>query len=239
MKIALIGYGKMGKMIEELILQSGKHEVVLKIEDKNLNELTKENLSKADVAIEFTHPAATVQNIKFCMDCGIPVVVGTTGWYGEKEDVKKYCVERNGAVVYTSNFSIGVNIFFALNKKLAAMMKNHQQYDVTMEEIHHTAKKDSPSGTAITLAESILTEIDRKKKWVNHFSKEEDELSIVSVREEDVTGTHIVVYDSEIDEIEIKHTAFSRKGFAEGAIHAAEWIVDKKGFFTFGEILNL
>jgi len=239
MKIALIGYGKMGKMIEELILQSGKHEVVLKIEDKNLNELTKENLSKADVAIEFTHPAAAVQNIKFCIDCGIPVVVGTTGWYNEKEEVKKYCEERNGTIVYTSNFSIGVNIFFALNKKLAAIMKSHPQYDVTMEEIHHTAKKDSPSGTAITLAEDILTEIDRKKKWVNHFSKDEDELSIVSVREEDVAGTHIVVYDSEIDEIEIKHTAFNRKGFAEGAIHAAEWIGDKKGFFTFGETLNL
>lgn len=239
MKIALIGYGKMGKMIEELILQSGKHEVVLKIEDKNLNELTKENLSRADVAIEFTHPAAAVQNIKFCIDCGIPVVVGTTGWYNEKEEVKKYCEERNGTIVYTSNFSIGVNIFFALNKKLAAIMKSHPQYDVTMEEIHHTAKKDSPSGTAITLAEDILIEIDRKKKWVNHFSKDEDELSIVSVREEDVAGTHIVVYDSEIDEIEIKHTAFNRKGFAEGAIHAAEWIGDKKGFFTFGETLNL
>lgn len=239
MKIALIGYGKMGKMIEELILQSGKHEIVLKVNSKNLNELTVENLQKAEAAIEFSNPSVAVKNIMFCIDAGVPIVTGTTGWYNQKEDVMKYCNAKNGTVIYASNFSIGVNIFFELNRKLAGLMKRHSQYDVSMEEIHHTEKKDVPSGTAITLANDILSINTQKKKWVNHFSKNAEELSIVSLREPDVPGTHIVVYDSEVDEIEIKHTAFSRKGFAEGAILAAEQIGDKKGFFTFGDILNL
>lgn len=239
MKIALIGYGKMGKMIEELILQSGKHEIVLKVNSKNLNELTVENLQKAEAAIEFSNPSVAVKNIMFCIDAGVPIVTGTTGWYNQKEDIMKYCNAKNGTVIYASNFSIGVNIFFELNRKLAGLMKRHSQYDVSMEEIHHTEKKDVPSGTAITLANDILSINTQKKKWVNHFSKNAEELSIVSLREPDVPGTHIVVYDSEVDEIEIKHTAFSRKGFAEGAILAAEQIGDKKGFFTFGDILNL
>ncbi len=239
MKIALIGYGKMGKMIEEQILQSGKHEVVLKIKSENVTDLTIENLQKADVAIEFSHPSAAIQNMMLCINAGVPVVTGTTGWYNQKEEVMKYCIEKNGSVIYAGNFSIGVNIFFALNKKLAELMKHHSQYDVSIQEIHHTAKKDAPSGTAIFLANDILSISPEKKKWVNHFSKNAEELSIVSVREPDVTGTHIVVYDSEVDEIEIRHAAFSRQGFAEGAILAAEWIGDKKGFFTFGDILNL
>lgn len=239
MKLALIGYGKMGKMIEELILQSGKHEIVLKVNSKNLNELTVENLQKAEAAIEFSNPSVAVKNIMFCIDAGVPIVTGTTGWYNQKEDIMKYCNAKNGTVIYASNFSIGVNIFFELNRKLAELMKRHSQYDVSMEEIHHTEKKDVPSGTAITLAYDILSINTQKKKWVNHFSKNAEELSIVSLRKPDVPGTHVVVYDSEVDEIEIKHTAFSRKGFAEGAILAAEQIGDKKGFFTFGDILNL
>jgi 4-hydroxy-tetrahydrodipicolinate reductase len=237
MKIALLGYGKMGHAIEEIALQRG-HEVVLKINDQNLNDLTKENIQKADVAIEFTNPESAVQNILFCLNENVPVVCGTTGWLSKLKLVEDKCKELNGGFVYASNFSVGVNIFFELNKKLASLIKAHPAYEVALEEIHHTQKKDAPSGTAITLAEQILEVSDKKDTWVNSESENKNELSIISKRIDEVPGTHSVKYYSAIDDIEIIHTAHNRKGFAEGAVLAAEFIADKKGIFSMKDVLN-
>ncbi|HEY5462387.1 MAG TPA: 4-hydroxy-tetrahydrodipicolinate reductase [Hanamia sp.] len=237
MKIALLGYGKMGHIIEETALQRG-HQIMLRINDENLEDLTKENIQNADVAIEFTNPQSAVNNILFCLNCSIPVVCGTTGWLSQLRSVEEKCKELKGTFLYASNFSIGVNIFFELNKKLATLLKPHPAYDVTIEEIHHTHKKDAPSGTAITLAEQIIETSDRKKKWVNSDAKNENELSIISKRIDEVAGTHSVKYFSPIDDIEIIHTAHNRKGFAEGAVLAAEFISGKKGIFSMKDVLG-
>lgn len=237
-KIALLGYGKMGKSIEQIALERG-HEVVLRIGHDNLNELNEESIKSADVAIEFSNPESAFQNISFCLNHGVPVVSGTTGWLENLEKTEALCTQKNGSFLYASNFSIGVNIFFELNKKLASLMKNHQEYEVSMEEIHHTQKKDAPSGTAISLAEHIIETSDHKKNWVNGPVEKSDELSIISKRIDEVPGTHSVTYSSSIDEIEIVHTAHNRKGFAQGAVLAAEYIWNKKGIFKMKNVLDL
>src|SRR5215471_5089206 len=211
MKIALVGYGKMGHAIEQIALQKG-HEIVLKIDINNANDLTKENLQKADVAIEFTSPHSAVDNLKKCFDAGVPVVCGSTGWLDRWNEIKQYCIDKNGAFVYASNYSIGVNLFFELNTFLAKLMSKHPEYDVMLEEIHHTQKKDAPSGTAITLAEQVLENIPSKKVWVNHISDNPDELEIISERKDPFPGTHKIKCKSPIDDIEIIHTAHNRKG---------------------------
>jgi 4-hydroxy-tetrahydrodipicolinate reductase len=247
MNIALLGYGKMGKIIEK-IATDRKHNIVLKIDHDNQHEFTAENLKKADAVIEFTTPASVLNNIQHCFDAGIPVVVGTTGWYEHLAKVKQNCLESGGALLYASNFSVGVNIFFHINRKLAKMMNNYPYYDVQVEEIHHTQKLDSPSGTAITIAEGIIDNLDRKKDWVNVLTAEgndaddsslsNEQVLIESFRIDSVPGTHTVIYDSEVDTIEFKHTAHNRNGFALGAVLAAEWVHNKKGFFSVEEMFN-
>ncbi len=238
MRIALIGYGKMGKAIEEVALQRG-HEIIVKIDQPNLDEFTKENLAKADVAIEFTSPHSAFDNVLNCLEFGIPVVCGSTGWTERLDEMKKTCADKNGSFIYSSNYSVGVNIFFEVNKKLAALMAPHKEYEVILEETHHTQKKDAPSGTAITLAEQILEQVQRKKQWVNELSDHPEDLEIISQRVDPAPGTHSIKYSSAIDTIEIIHTAHNRKGFATGAVLAAEFAKDRKGFFTMKEVLNL
>jgi 4-hydroxy-tetrahydrodipicolinate reductase len=238
MNIALIGYGKMGKAIEEVAVQRN-HSIVLIIDENNLPDFTRENLSKADVAIEFTGPHSAYDNVKKAIEWDTPIVCGSTGWTERLDEIKKYCKEKNGSFIHTSNFSIGVNIFFEINKRLASLMSSHPDYKVRLEETHHTAKKDAPSGTAITLAEQVMELLLYKKKWVNHESNSADELSIVSQRIDPAAGTHSVKYVSPIDDIEIVHTAHNRVGFAAGAVLAAEFIRDKKGIFTMKDVLNL
>jgi len=238
MKIALIGYGKMGKAIEEIAVHKG-HQVILRIDHDNINDLTKEKLSAADVAIEFTNPHSAFENVSKCLEWGVPVVCGTTGWTDRLDEMKRKCAEKNGAFIYASNFSIGVNLFFELNKKLASLMSAHPGYEVILEETHHTQKKDAPSGTAITLAEQVLEQVKRKKQWVNHLSDHPEDLEIISQRIDPAPGTHSVKYSSAVDDIEIIHTAHNRKGFASGAVLAAEFLVGKKGFFGMKDVLNL
>ncbi len=237
MKIALIGYGKMGKAIEEIALQKG-HEIVLKISDLNLMDFTKENVQKADVAIEFTNPDSAVSNMHFCIDAGVPVVCGTTGWLAHEIEIKSYCTAKEGSLLYSSNFSIGVNIFFEINRKLAALMSKQTDYALSLEEIHHTEKKDAPSGTAITIAQQIIAERNDKTHWVLGATTTETEIGIVSKRIDPAPGTHTVLYSSDIDDIQITHTAHSRKGFATGAIVAAEFIIGKKGVFSMSDVLK-
>ncbi len=238
MNIALIGYGKMGKAIEEIAVQRG-HKIVLKIDESNLADFTKENMTKADVAIEFTSPHSAVENIKKIIDFNVPVVCGTTGWIDQVEEVNKFVNSKNGGLIHASNFSVGVNIFFEINKKLAALMAAHKDYEVILEETHHTQKKDAPSGTAITLAEQILNEVRRKKQWVNELSDNPEDLEIISQRIDPAPGIHSVKYSSAIDTIEIVHTAHNRKGFALGAVLAAEFLKGKKGIFGMKEVLGL
>lgn len=238
MKLALIGYGKMGKAIEEMALHR-RHEIVIKIDQPNLHEFTKENLAKADVAIEFTGPHSALENVRKCLEFGMPVVCGSTGWTEHLDEMKKLCAENFGAFIYSSNYSVGVNIFFEVNKKLAILMAAHKEYEVILEETHHTQKKDAPSGTAITLAEQILEHIKRKKQWVNDLSDNPEDLEIISQRIDPAPGTHSIKYSSAIDNIEIIHTAHNRKGFATGALLAAEFLKDRKGFFTIKEVLDL
>jgi len=232
MKIALLGYGRMGKVIERIALERG-HEIVLK---KNAQD-TFEGLENADVAIDFSIPDAAVGNISACLNGNIPVISGTTGWLEKYHDMAKLCEEKEGAFIYGSNFSLGVNIFFELNAHLAKMMTNLKQYRVSMEEIHHLQKLDAPSGTAISLANDIIATSDYSS-WALENAKE-DEILIEAKREEGVPGTHSVFYDSQVDSIEIKHTAHSREGFALGAVVAAEWLVGKKGIFTMKDVLGL
>ena len=228
----------MGKAIEEIAVQRG-HQIVLTIDQPNLHEFTKENMAKADAAIEFTGPHSAFENVKKCLDWNVPIVCGSTGWTERLEEMKKKCADNNGAFIYSSNYSVGVNIFFELNKKLASLMTDHKEYEVLLEEIHHTSKKDAPSGTAITLAEQVLASIKRKKRWVNELSDNPEDLEIISQRVDPAPGTHSIKYSSAIDNIEIIHTAHSRMGFAGGAVLAAEFIKDKKGFFTMKDVLNL
>lgn len=238
MRIAIIGYGKMGHMIEEVAVQRG-HEIVLKVNIENTEDFKKENIAKADVAIEFTSPHTAYENVKKCIDFGVPVVSGSTGWNTKLEEIKEYAKQKGGSFLHTSNFSIGVNIFFEVNKLLAKLMAPHKEYDVVLKEIHHTAKLDAPSGTAVTLAEQVLANVPRKVKWVNQEAKSSDELTIISERVDPAPGTHFVKYTSEIDDIEIIHTAHSRKGFALGAVLAAEYIWDKQGIFSMQQVLGL
>ena len=238
MKIALIGYGKMGKAIESIALEKG-HEVVLTIDLDNASEFTTKNLQKADVAIEFTGPHSAFDNIKQCLTAGIPVVSGSTGWLARWNEIARYCEMHEGTLVYASNYSIGVNLFFELNATLAKLMRPYPTYKVSLEEIHHTQKKDAPSGTAITLAEQVLAEIPGKTKWVNHLSTAPDELSIISERTDPAPGTHKIKYQSAIDDIEIIHTAHNRTGFAGGAVLAAEFTSQKKGIFSMKQVLGL
>jgi len=238
MNIALIGYGKMGKAIEEIAVKKG-HAVVLKIDINTAGELNRENLSRADVAIEFTGPHSAYENVKKCLEMGTPVVCGSTGWLDKRTEIDQLCQETGGAFLYASNFSIGVNIFFEINKRLAALMAMHPDYEIQLEEIHHTQKKDAPSGTAISLAEQILGSIERKKSWVNHISDNPEELEIISERVDPAPGTHKIKYSSAIDDIEIIHTAHNRTGFASGAVLAAEFLRDKKGVFSMKDVLHL
>ncbi len=237
MKIALIGYGKMGKEIEQIALSRG-HSVVLKIDVNNPEELTTENLLKADVAIEFTSPATAVNNYLHCFEAGVPVVSGTTGWLDRKAEVDQKCAEKNGCFFYTSNFSLGANIFFELNKHLAMIMKDFPQYDVSMTEVHHTQKLDAPSGTAITLADDIISINETKTNWTIDIPKSGSELFINPVREGVVPGIHTIKYDSEVDFIEITHSAYSRKGLAFGAVLAAEFCQGRKGILSMKDLLK-
>ena len=244
MRIAILGYGKMGRIIEQFATERG-HEIVLKVNVDNTEDLTLTNLKKADVAIDFSTPDSALSNIELCFDAGVPVVVGTTGWYGHLQTVKNKCVEGNNTLLYASNFSIGVNVFFFVNKVLAKIMNRYPQYEVQVEEIHHTEKLESPSGTAMTIAEGILSELDRKNEWVNEligsgeeFIVKPDQLLIESHRIEDVPGTHTVIYSSEVDDIEFKHKAHSRAGFALGAVLAAEWLEDKTGFYNITDMFD-
>ena len=237
MNIALIGYGKMGKMIETIAVERG-HQVVLKIDINNLDEFTRENITQAQVAIEFTKPETAFANITRCIEYKVPVVSGSTGWYDRLEEVKSLCVQHNGAMLCASNFSLGVNIFFEINHRLAQIMNQFPDYAVGIEEIHHTQKLDAPSGTAITLAEGVIGEISRINKW-ELDGKQTDTLPIRAIREDNVPGTHSVKYSSEIDDIEIIHTAHNRKGFALGAVMAAEYIHDKKGIFTMKDLMKI
>ena len=232
MKIALLGYGKMGKIIEKLALEKG-HTIISKINQDS----SKEELLKADIAIEFSTPEAAVSNIKFCLENGIPIVSGTTGWLAHYDEMIKLCENRNGSFIYASNFSIGVNLFFSINEHISNLMKPWKDYQVSIEEIHHTKKLDAPSGTAITLAEGIVKNSD-KKNW--KLNEEADgTIKITAKRMDEVKGTHIINYDSNIDTISIKHEAHSRDGFALGALLAAEWLADKKGIFTMKDVLQI
>ncbi|MFH1320514.1 MAG: 4-hydroxy-tetrahydrodipicolinate reductase [Bacteroidota bacterium] len=255
-KIALIGYGRMGREVEKVARQRN-HEILLKIDIENVSDA--KNLSNVDVAIDFSTPLCAPDNIYKCFNVNVPIVVGTTGWSGRLEEIKKICADKDQALFYSSNFSIGVNIFFEINRKLARLMNEHDHYDVFIEETHHKQKLDSPSGTAITMANDIIEAVDRKRGWINiesgsdtipatSISQEggdQDQnfisatgIEITSIRKNNVTGTHIAKYISDIDSIEIKHCANNRKGFAVGAVLAAEWIIGKKGVFTMGNMLK-
>ena len=234
MKIVLVGYGKMGKTIERLALQRG-HEIVGRIDINNHEEL---ETVTADAAIEFSHPEAAFENVKKCIERGIPVVCGTTGWLERKPEIEQLSNKTQVPFFYASNYSLGVNIFFKVNEYLASIIKGFDAYDVTLDEIHHTQKRDAPSGTAITLAEGVLKHFKNKKKWVNHESENPEELVVKSFRIDDVPGTHMVKYASAIDDIEIRHTAHTREGFALGAVLVAEWIRDKKGVLNMNDFLK-
>jgi 4-hydroxy-tetrahydrodipicolinate reductase len=238
MKVALLGYGKMGKEIEKVLLQRG-HTVVLIVDTSSREMIQAQDLSVADIAIEFSVPSSAVENIRLCFSADLPIVVGTTGWFDELNEVKKLCDNAKQSLLYASNFSIGVNLFFEVNKVLAKYMNLQADYSINMKEIHHLQKKDAPSGTAITLANDIVNAIDRKTSWVNRKTQNDKELEVLSERKSDVPGTHEVVYASEIDELLIKHTAHSRRGFAMGAVLAAEWLADKKGVYTMSDVINV
>lgn len=237
MNILLMGYGKMGQAIEKIATEKN-HTIAGKINTDNRDQLLSINPEEIDVAIEFSQPDAAFDNILFCIENNIPVVSGTTGWLDKKPEIEALCTEKAGAFFYASNYSIGVNLFFKLNAMLAKIMKPHQEYEVEMEEIHHTEKKDSPSGTAITLAEGIIENLPRKNNWLEGNTNTNDEIQIKSLRIDKVPGTHTITYTSDIDDIEIKHTAHSRKGFATGAVLVAEWIKGKTGNLTMDDFMN-
>ncbi len=244
MKVVLLGYGKMGQLIEKFAVKRG-HEVILIVDEHNRAEITADDLMAADVAIDFSTPHAALENISLCFEADLPIVVGTTGWYEHLEEVKETCLQAGQSLLYGSNFSIGVNIFFHINRMLAKAVAPYKQYDVQVEEIHHIHKLDSPSGTAITIAEGIIENNSSKSSWVNDLVgsgaeviAKPDELLIESLRIEEVPGTHTVLYSSEVDQIEFKHTAHNRDGFALGAVVAAEWLQEKKGFYQVTDIFN-
>lgn len=242
MNILLLGYGKMGKTIEQIALERG-HQIAGRIDVSNQADLTNLEADDVDVVIEFSSPEAAVDNLTYCLERGWPVVCGTTGWLSHRSDIEALCQTRKGAFFYASNYSIGVNLFFRLNKVLAQFMRNYPSYQVSMTEIHHTEKKDAPSGTAITLAEGVMEHLPTKRRWVG---KEEttsrinqtDAVEIESLRKGTVPGTHTVRYDSDVDRIEITHIAHSRQGFALGAVVAAEWLVGREGIFGMDDLLG-
>ena len=233
MKIALFGYGKMGKVIEKIAKKRG-HKIIYRIDENCINY----DLKKVDVAIDFSTPKAAFSNINMALENSIPIISGTTGWLDNYNKAVKLCNEKNGAFLYASNFSLGVNIFFEINRQLAKIMSNHPEYLIKMKEIHHIEKIDAPSGTAITLAESIIKETDYQK-WSLNKDFKENEISIEAQRLSDKTGTHEVIYKSDIDEIKIKHAAVNREGFGLGAVIAAEWLIGKKGVFSMKDVLNI
>jgi len=243
MNIALIGYGKMGQIIEKIAIDRN-HEIVLIVDENNRDQITVKDLQQADIAIDFSTPSSVLENIDLCLEANLPLIVGTTGWYDQLEDVKEKCASGNNSLLYGSNYSIGVNVFFHINKLLAKAMSPYKQYEVQVEEIHHTQKLDAPSGTAITIAEGILGNYDGKSSWINNVIGEDDiipkndQLLIESHRLEDVPGTHTVLYSSEVDQIEFKHTAHSRAGFALGAVIAAEWLLEHPGFHNVTDMFN-
>ncbi len=250
MKIAIIGYGKMGKAVEQAIEDRNEtsdlsHEVVQKYTAENKDELTADRLAQADVAIEFTQPEAAYANIKTCFEAGIPVVSGTTGWGDKMEEIKDICREQGHTFFHAPNFSIGVNILFEMNRKLGEIMNGQNQYEPMIQETHHTEKRDAPSGTAVKLAEQLTANIHRLNAWHGYEGElpddvqQHDELPVLSKREPDVPGTHIVSYTSKVDQLAIQHTAFSRQGFAMGALMAAEWVIDRNGYFEMQDMLNL
>lgn len=232
MKLALLGYGRMGKEIEKIAIDRG-HEIIIKTSGNNDYDIT-----EADVAIDFSVPSAAFNNISKCLTHKVPIVSGTTGWLERYDDIIALCNEKKGAFIYASNFSLGVNIFFTLNEKLAEMMEAQKQYTTNIEEIHHLKKLDAPSGTAITLADGIIKN-SRMETWKLAEDGSLTTIPIKAIREPDVPGTHIVNYNSKIDSIEIKHTAHNRKGFALGAVVAAEWLVGKQGVFSMKDVLNI
>ena len=233
MKIALFGYGKMGKVIDKIAKKRG-HKIIYRIDENSINY----DLKKVDVAIDFSTPKAAFSNINMALENSIPIISGTTGWLDNYNKAVKLCNEKNGAFLYASNFSLGVNIFFEINRQLAKIMSNHPEYVIKMKEIHHIEKIDAPSGTAITLAESIIKETDYQK-WSLNKDFKENEISIEAQRLSDKTGTHEVMYKSDIDEIKIKHAALNREGFGLGAVIAAEWLIGKKGVFSMKDVLNI
>lgn len=237
MKIALIGYGKMGKEIEQILIARG-HTIPLIIDLNNTNDLDTAHLQKVDVAIEFTTPSTAYGNVVKCLEEGVPVVCGTTAWLDKLPEVEQLCKEKNGAFFYASNYSIGVNIFFEINRRLAQLMNRFGEYDVTIEETHHTQKKDAPSGTAVTLAEGVLENLDRKQKWVCGTTTVPEELEIVAIRRSVVPGTHTVTYESDVDALSITHMAKSRRGFALGAVLAAEFLHGKTGIFSMKDLMQ-
>jgi 4-hydroxy-tetrahydrodipicolinate reductase len=238
MNILLLGYGKMGKLIEQIALENG-HTIVAAISEQNHELLNTLDTSMVDVAIEFSHPEAAFDNISFALSHHIPVVCGTTGWLHRKDEIEQLVAQTDGTFLYASNFSLGVNLFFKFNELLAKMMAPHAEYGVSMKEIHHTEKKDAPSGTAITLAEGIIHQYKSLTGWVNEPSTDNSRLGIESLRENQVPGTHTIIWNSPVDAIEITHVAHSRQGFATGAVKVAEWIVDKKGLLTMDDFLKL
>jgi len=238
MKIALIGYGKMGKEIEKFAL-SRKHQISFKIDINNFSDFEKINASNTDVAIEFTTPHTAFENVSKCFNKGVSVVCGSTGWNDKLQDAKKLCIEKGLSFLWASNFSIGVNIFFKINQHLAKLMNGIEGYEPEMTEIHHIHKKDAPSGTAITLAEGLIKNFSQKKQWQLAPVRGKEILTIEAQRTDEVPGTHIIKYDSDADYIEITHCAKGRQGFAIGAVLAAEYIKGKKGIFTMDELLNI
>ena len=237
MRVAIIGYGKMGHEIEQVLLSRG-HSVALIIDQENAHDLCAEKLAEVDVAIEFTTPTTAYSNVRTCIECGTPVVSGTTGWHDKLEELQALCREKGSSMIWSSNYSLGVNITFRLNRYLAELMNRFEGYNVAIEEIHHTQKKDAPSGTAISLANDILERVERKQRWLNEPTEEADAIAITSLREGMVPGTHTVTYLSEDDKIEIKHTLFSRRALALGAVVAAEFIATRKGVFTIDDLFE-
>lgn len=237
MKIALLGYGKMGKEIEKIAVER-HHEIALIIDVNNANELNSENLKKADVAIDFSIPKTAYQNIINCFEADIPIVSGTTGWLEKYDEVIDFCMKNRKTFFYASNFSIGANIFFEINKRLAELMNKFPEYSVEVEEIHHIHKLDAPSGTAITIANDIISKLDRKTVWELDKSSNEQSIAIKALREGEVPGIHVVNYDSAVDCISIKHSAKSRKGLAFGAVLAAEFVHKKVGFYSMKDLMH-
>lgn len=237
MKITIIGYGRMGREVEEMALNRG-HQVLLKIDKDNTEDFDSPLFAASDVAVEFSLPGTAFSNITRCIERGVPVISGTTGWTERLEELKKLVKEKDGAFLYASNFSIGVNVLFKFNRELAAVMERMDEYRVELSEVHHTAKEDAPSGTAISLAGDIINECSRYKSWYTDENNDENGIGIHCLREGNVTGTHTVKWQSSIDTISIKHEAHNRKGFALGAIFAAEYVHKRKGVFTMSDVLG-